>query len=126
MTTLVQGAVRVTSGNDSVVLEPGYQAVVNQHSGAISRRAVELSLYTSWVKGIFEYENMKLSDIMIQLARWYDVQFIFSSPEYKERRFTGVIRKYEDLNDVLDMIEKTTNVKFIINGRDVTITSVTR
>jgi len=35
-----------------------------------------------------------------------------------------VVRKYEDLNGVLDMIEKTTNVKFIINGRNVTITSV--
>ena len=47
---------------------------------------------------------MELKDIVVQLARWYDVQFTFSTPEYKERRFTGVIRKYEDLNDVLDMI----------------------
>ena len=126
MTTLVRGAVQVTSGNNQVVLKPGYQAVVDQYSGAISQRAVELSLYTSWVRGIFEYENMELNDIMVQLARWYDVQFTFSASECKERRFTGVIRKYEDLNDVLDMIEKTTNVKFIINGNNVTITSVTR
>ena len=126
MTTLVRGAVQVTSGNNQVVLKPGYQAVVDQYSGAISQRAVELSLYTSWVRGIFEYENMELNDIMVQLARWYDVQFTFSASECKERRFTGVIRKYEDLNDVLDMIEKTTNVKFIIKGKNVTITSVTR
>ena len=126
MTTLVQGAVQVTSRDNRVVLKPGYQAVVDQYSGAIKQRAVELSLYTSWVQGVFEYENMKLNDIMVQLARWYDVQFTFSAPEYKERRFTGVVRKYEDLNDVLDMIEKTTNVKFIINGRNVTITSVIR
>ena len=69
-------------------------------------------------------ENMELDDIVVQLARWYDVQFTFSASEYKKRRFTGVVRKYEDLNGVLDMIEKTTNVKFIINGRNVTITSV--
>ena len=124
MTTLVQGAVQVTSGDNQVVLKPGYQAVVDQRSGAISQRAVELSLYTSWVRGVFEYENMELDDIVVQLARWYDVQFTFSASEYKKRRFTGVVRKYEDLNGVLDMIEKTTNVKFIINGRNVTITSV--
>ena len=69
-------------------------------------------------------ENMELDDIVVELARWYDVQFTFSASEYKKRRFTGVVRKYEDLNGVLDMIEKTTNVKFIINGRNVTITSV--
>ena len=126
MTTLVQGAVRITSGDNQVVLKPGYQAIVDQYTGAISQRAVELSLYTSWIRGIFEYENMKLNDIMVQLARWYDVQFTFSTSEYKERRFTGVIRKYEDLNDVLEMIEKTTNVKFIMNGRNITITSLTR
>ena len=124
MTTLVQGAVQVTSGDNQVVLKPGYQAVIDQRSGAISQRAVELSLYTSWVRGVFEYENMELDDIVVQLARWYDVQFTFSASEYKKRRFTGVVRKYEDLNGVLDMIEKTTNVKFIINGRNVTITSV--
>ena len=92
----------------------------------MKRNAVELSLYTSWVKGVFEYENMSLADIVVQLARWYDVTFEFSAPEYKERRFTGMVRKYADLNDVLDMIEKTTNVKFIMNGRNVTITSLVR
>ena len=126
MTTLEQGAVQVTFGGNQVVLKPGYQAVVDQRSGTISQRAVELALYTSWVQGVFEYENMELDDIVVQLSRWYDVQFTFSASEYKKRRFTGVIRKYEDLNDVLDMIEKTTNVKFIINGKNVTITSVTR
>ena len=124
LSTLEQGAVQVTSGDNYAVLKPGYQAVVDQYSGTISQRAVELSLYTSWVRGIFEYENMELDDIVVQLARWYDVQFTFSASEYKKRRFTGVVRKYEDLNGVLDMIEKTTNVKFIINGRNVTITSV--
>ena len=93
MTTLVQGAVQVTSGDNQVVLKPGYQAVVDQRSGAISQRAVELSLYTSWVRGVFEYENMELDDIVVQLARWYDVQFTFSASEYKKRRFTGVVRK---------------------------------
>ena len=124
MTTLEQGVVQVTSGDNQMVLKPGYQAVVDQRSGKISQRAVELSLYTSWVRGVFEYENMEFDDLVVQLARWYDVQFTFSALEYKKRRFTGVVRKYEDLNDVLDMIEKTTNVKFIINGRNVTITSV--
>ncbi len=75
-------------------------------------------------EGVFEYEIWNWMILWYQLARWYDVQFTFSASEYKKRRFTGVVRKYEDLNGVLDMIEKTTNVKFIINGRNVTITSV--
>ena len=125
MTTLVQGAVKVECGGHDVVLEPGFQASVDKTTGEMKRNAVELSLYTSWVKGVFEYENMSLADIVVQLARWYDVTFEFSAPD-KERRFTGMVRKYADLNDVLDMIEKTTNVKFIMNGRNVTITSLVR
>ena len=58
MTTLEQGVVQVTSGDNQMVLKPGYQAVVDQRSGKISQRAVELSLYTSWVRGVFEYLSL--------------------------------------------------------------------
>ena len=73
-----------------MVLNPGPSR--DQRSGAISQRAVELSFVLPWIWGIFEYENMELNDIVVQLARWYDAQFSFSAPEYKERRFTGVMK----------------------------------
>ena len=124
MTTLVEGAVNVTAGEREVVLSPGHQAVVDTLTGMVTRREVTPSVYTSWIKGIFEYEDMSLEEIAAQLSRWYSVEFSFASPEVEERRFTGVARKDADLVSVLHMIEQTTNVRFVVQDRKVFVTSV--
>ena len=126
VTTLTQGAVNIEFAGKSAKLIPGRQAIADLQQQTISRRQVEVGMDVSWIKGIFEYENMPLSEIAVQLSRWYDVNFIFSAPEFKERRFTGVVKKYDVLNDVLKIIEKTTNVSFMINGKDIAVKSVVR
>lgn len=124
VTTLAQGAVDVEFVGQQAKLVPGSQAIADIRHQTINSRQVDAAMYTSWIKGIFEYENMPLSDIAVQLSRWYDVNFIFSAPEFRERRFTGVVKKYDVLNDVLKIIEKTTNVSFMINGKDIAVKSV--
>lgn len=124
MTTLVEGAVNVTAGESGVVLSPGHQAVVDTLTGMVTRREVTPSVYTSWIKGIIEYEDMSLEEIAAQLSRWYSVEFSFASPDVEERRFTGVARKDADLVSVLHMIEQTTNVRFVVQDRKVFVTSV--
>lgn len=126
VTTLTQGAVNVEFAGQNTKLEPGYQAIADIRSKTIGRRFVETEMYVSWIKGVFEYENMPLSEIAIQLSRWYDVDFIFSAPEFKNRRFTGVVKKYDMLNEVLKIIEKTTDVCFMINGKEVAVKSAVR
>lgn len=126
VTTLREGSVNVGMGEKEILLKPGRQVIADRASGKMTDRPVETSMYLSWVKGIFEYENMPLSEIAVQLSRWYDVNFIFSAPEFKDRCFTGVVRKYEMLNEVLKNIEKTTNVSFMINGKDIAVKAMVR
>ena len=121
LTTLVQGGVNVKYAGLPTELQPGFQAVTDIKAGTMDRREVEVGMYTSWTKGIFEYENMPLSDIAVQLSRWYDVRIIFAAPEFANRRFTGVVRKYDVLNDVLSIIEQTTDVCFIVNGKEIVV-----
>ena len=78
-------------------------------------------MYTSWTKGIFAYENMPLSDISEQLTLRFDVRIIFPASKFANRRFTGVVRKYDVLNDVLSIIEQTTDVCFIVNGKEIVV-----
>ena len=84
LTTLVRGAVEFQHGNASVRLKPGQQAVLDVRTQQLDTRQVDVSLYTSWVNGIFEYERMPLADIMRQLARWYDIGFIFEAAEFHD------------------------------------------
>ena len=123
-TTLTAGKVHVEGLGQEMVLNPGFQAVLNVQSGMMEKQPVDTTMYVSWTRGIWEYENMPLSEITKQLSRWYDVNFIFSAPEFRTRRFTGVVKRYDILNHVLRIIEKTTNVRFVIYGKNVAIQAV--
>lgn len=119
-TTLLEGSVRVENGERKMLLAPGEQALASEN-GVITRRKVELGMYVSWVQGIFEFENMLLSDITERLARWYDVSFRFEDEKLCRRSFTGMFERDGNLNQILKVIEKTTNVSFEINGTEVVI-----
>ena len=121
LTTLVRGAVEFQHGNASVRLKPGQQAVLDVRTQQLDTRQVDVSLYTSWVNGIFEYERMPLADIMRQLARWYDIGFIFEAAEFHDHPFTGIARRDQTLDEILGMIAKTTGVAFEISGKTVLI-----
>jgi ferric-dicitrate binding protein FerR (iron transport regulator) len=120
--TLEEGGADVTYGGAQVSLTPGRQALIDKALESLASREVDTRLYTSWMDGVFEYENMKLSDIAVQLSRWYDVEFVFTARAAKESRFTGVVIKYQELNDALTLIEKTSDVGFVIDGRRITVT----
>ncbi|MCC8173680.1 MAG: FecR domain-containing protein, partial [Odoribacter sp.] len=114
ITTLVKGSVEVSTKTEKVVLKPGQQAVSLHNASPIVVREVDVNYYTSWVKGIFEFENMALKEITDYLSRWYNIDFEFTDNASPNRRFTGGIKKYLPLEEFLAVIEQTTNVRFKI------------
>ncbi|GET31391.1 iron dicitrate transporter FecR [Prolixibacter bellariivorans] len=123
-TTLVEGHVNVAlKDNPSVErsLVPNEQSSISRLDRQISIRAVDPSRYVAWKNGRFIFKDERLGDIMHTLSRWYDVQVIFSNQRAKDIQFTGNLERYSDFAGMLNMIEKTDEVKFIIKGNLVTI-----
>lgn len=121
-TTLVSGKVQVSDRRDrmSAVLAPGQQAVWEE--GKISTREVDALAIAAWVDGKFYFEEgATLEEISEQLKRWYDIDFFFSSERVKHFVFAGVIKKEYTANEIFSIIEKTTRVKFNVNGRTVIV-----
>lgn len=111
---LAEGKVRVTCEGvrGECILEPGEQAVV--HEGQLSVETVDLQDVTAWKEGRFVFTDMPLETIVRQLERWYDVRFDFYDPAAKYYRFTGVTKRHNSLEEVLALLEETTNVQFKI------------
>jgi hypothetical protein len=59
---------------------------------------------------------------MRQLARWYDVEVTFQG-NVTEEKFVGVINRsrFENISQILEMLEKTRTVRFDISGRNITV-----
>ena len=121
ITTLVEGSVEFRNNQSSIRLKPGEQSVLDRETNNLEKQKVDVSIYTSWVSGTYEYERMPLSDITRQLSRWYDVQFVYEATEFRNHPFTGIVKRDQSLEEVLLIIEKTTNIKFKISGRTIII-----
>ena len=99
----------------------GEQSVLDRATNKLEKQKVDVSIYTSWVSGTFEYERMSLFDITRQLSRWYDVEFVYEAEEFRNHPFTGIVKRDQSLENVLKNIEETTNIKFEISERVIII-----
>ena len=120
-TTLVRGKVKVADmqTDTAVVLLPNQQAALAR--GEIDVKEVVPEDYITWIDGRFYFEQMPLEEILLQLARWYDLQVFWANEELKSYKFTGAVWRYYSIQESLEMIEKTTDVCFTVSGRTVTV-----
>lgn len=115
-TTLAEGSVRVKTSNQETVLIPGEQAGMSWEGNDLEVRKVDVTLYTSWHLGVYEFRNAPLTEIADYLMRWYDIEILFQSENIKHKRFTGAFKRDDSLNFTLENLEKISGLRFIGKG----------
>ncbi len=120
-TTLVEGKVRVGCGSKKFDLDPGMQLVYDRENKTANVRAVDTELYTSWKDGYYYFKQEPLEEIMDVLAKWYNLNVFFQNPELKKMEFGGRLKRYEDISYLLEKMEETQDVQFIIHGNTIII-----
>jgi len=118
-TVLVEGKVNLSSNGKNKILKPGDRAV--SVKGDINISKVNTKFYTSWKNGIFYFNNIKLKDLVVQLSRWYDVEFFFLNEEIKGLHFTGAVEKDRSIKFILDLISNITHVDFRVKGKGIVV-----
>ena len=117
-TTLVEGSVSVKpKGLAEVMLKPNQQAVFNKLAGRVTVRDVDVLSYVALQRGNYYFENKSIGEILDELSLWYDIQVFFVNNEVRNERFSGYLPRYEEINGLLSLIEKTSHVQFEIKGR---------
>ena len=112
---LLEGKVKVSlSSSESRVLKPGEQTVVK--AGSMEVYPVDLSEAVAWKNGEFMFHNESMKSVMQKIARWYDVEVVVA-PELENVSIWGSVSKYENIKEVLKIIEMTGSVHFSIEGR---------
>ncbi len=123
-TTLVEGKVEVYLENtpsEHQMLLPNQQSILVRSDNSLSQKEVDVKAFISWKDGWFYFKDKPLEAIMLDLSRWYDVSVQYEDQEAKKLPFTGEIRRYENLEDVLNLLEKTREVQFEMERRKVII-----
>jgi len=113
-TTLVDGSIKVKAA-DEVVLRRAEQAVQGGDRQLQVSRDVDIEQVTAWKNGIFNFNHSNLHTVMLQLARWYDldIRYEHAGPE---RIFHGEVTRDLQLSQVLKLLE-TVDIKFRLEGK---------
>lgn len=120
-TTLVEGSIKLTIPEVSRILVPNQQAIHSSHKKGMTIQTVNTSRYTSWLNGKIEFSNENLDVVMKRLARWYDFSYSFENPAARNYHFSGRIENSQPLSSILEMLQKTTDVKLEIEDQTIVI-----
>ncbi len=120
-TTLEQGRVETRCGDHHVIMVPGTQVVYNKQTKETDYFPVNTRQFTSWKDGYYDFEDMSLEELMQIFSRWYNIKIEFSDSELKNIKFSGRLKRYDDLEPLFDRLEYTRDVKFVVEKDHITI-----
>ena len=129
-TTLLEGSVKVVNGQSSMVnknrynyqeaiLKPGEQVSISQSSQLFHPIPVQTDEVVAWKNGRFLFSGTDISQLMRQIARWYDVEVVYDK-EIKDIFYAEIPRNTK-LSDVLKALELTGKVHFVIEGKKIIV-----
>ncbi|UPK67995.1 FecR family protein [Chitinophaga filiformis] len=123
VTTVVTGKVKLktldTARPQEQVLVANQQAVY-VYGKAITTSKVDAAKLTSWSDDRFVLDQEPLSQVLIKLGRWFDVEVDTTNIKFN-KRITASFRKSKPLADVLENIYRANNIKLELDGRKIVL-----
>ena len=120
-TTLIEGAIKVTSGAAAVTLKPSQQAIVSSGKAIQTIRLENTEQTIAWKNGSFEFDDADIPSIMRQISRWYDVDVEYDGKGPADH-FTGTFSRKTSLAGVLQILH-TSGVRLVAENKKIVIRS---
>lgn len=121
-TTLVEGSVSIhTKDGKEQIIIPSEQFTYDKTNHQTTLKSVDTELYTSWIKGIYIFKDTTLDDIIDKLQRWYDITPNYTDESLKNKRFSITIDRQSTLDQILEVISFTSDVKLEKEGTNINI-----
>ena len=120
-TTLIEGSVKVNRGTSSALLKPNEQALVKNGNTAINVSPADGQAAIAWKSGYFKLTNSEVSDIMRQIARWYDIEVVYKG-NVTSGTISGEVPRNLNLSEVLKVLELS-DVHCKLEGKTLIVTN---
>jgi transmembrane sensor len=118
-TSLLEGSVAVSFSGQRYRLKPGQQAIVGLNAIQVNNFDVEEAI--AWKNGMFMFSGQELESIMNQVSRWYDVTVEYNDDSIKKQTFDGSVSRFQNISQLLEVLESTGSVHFKLAGRRLTV-----
>lgn len=112
---LLEGSIRLSHilSHYGTMLQPGQKAFLTPNNSkilVINSKNDEKA--KAWRKGLFYFEEESISAIAQELSNWYEMPIIVNA-DLNNLTITAMIKRYEKIDQVLELIELTNNIKTV-------------
>ena len=98
---------------------PGQQALLVD--GQLVMKEVDVTDVIGWREGTFSFKEVRLEEIINELARWYDIEVFFVDSDKQNEYYSFEIERSSSLKQVMNILEKTRTLDVELKGRTVII-----
>lgn len=98
--------------NDRAILHPSELAVFSRTTSDIIIRDVNTSIYTSWTKGLFEFDRALLPEVADRIEKIFGKEVVIADPFLMAKRVSGAVEN-DDLDVLLSALSSTLNISIV-------------
>ena len=116
--TLEDGTIFVSVHNNEkpVELKAGQQAIYSRRSKQLEVREVATETYTSWMENKLRFCDTPFEEVMIKIARQYNVNIEITSKALLDLRYTATFID-ESIEEVMEMLKDVSPINYRIYYR---------
>jgi len=103
-TTLLEGSLKINTKNQTKMLTPRQQLQVYKTGELNLTKNSDLQQVIAWKNGVFNFQDMKLEEVMRQISRWYNVEIVYGK-NIPAIEFFGEMGRDLQLSQVLKGLE---------------------
>lgn len=112
-TTLVTGKVELYDQKEDkalLTLSPKQKATFSKKGKELSITEVATKNITSWKSGRLIFDKTPLDEFALNIERWFDVKVVIASTNFKGYEFSGKIDKTNSIDDIIKVLEVSSNL----------------
>ncbi len=118
--SLMQGKVEFAGKNDHLTMKPGERVTIDRLTGELTKSTF-INDSRAWIDDNTDYDAITLSDLAKVLSRQYDVNIHVNSSKLALTRFSISLRNKESIADVIDALQRTSQMEVVRRGKDIYI-----
>ncbi|WP_158559369.1 FecR family protein [Deminuibacter soli] len=119
-TTLLDGAIKITGDNNTVLLRPGQSLTQTAGNNAAPVKQADTEEAIAWKNGYFLFKHTPVKNVMEQVAAWYNVNVNYTGAADFECNARAINRSVP-LTELLHLLELTGKVRFKVQDHSVTV-----
>lgn len=99
-----------------LLMEPGEKVVFNKDENKISLQKEQTDICMAWIEGKLVFRNDQMSDVVLKLSRWFNVDIQIADPEISDYNYTATFQ-HESLVQILELLKISAPIDYKIHER---------